>query len=185
MDTRIVGCLGAVFWTLPMVTLFGCIQASDPPLGEDGGAAIDADLLGVWGDKKGHSDKWFLIQMKPGSETMLQAVWPEDDTYIDLSAFKIGGYGYASATYSDMPERTYIFPYEFHGKDDVSIYILDREVIYDAIGNRELAGTTWWLSGHQSQITETPARLRAYLESHGVHCFHRQPIARLKRIKSG
>ena len=156
----------------------GCVP-SEHPLIDDEESVVDERLLGEWRYDDDDPRPPLLIQRKPGSETVVEAV--EDDERVEILLTKIRDDRYLCVRYADEAISNMILRYEIQG-DTLRFYRLDEGAIHDAINNQDLSGKAWRGFGKRARITATSAEIRAYLENNGKGCFKRDASPVLTRI---
>lgn len=150
-----------------LLPLSGCVP-SEQPVTSEKESITDCELLGTWRYEDEDPRDPFVIRKKPGSETVLEAVYEEER--VDLLLTNIGDERYLCVRYFDDPAQYVILRYKLQG-GMLRLYELDAGTIHDAISDKELNGKAWWLLGKRAMISATPPEIRAYLEKHGKNCF--------------
>ncbi len=167
-----------------MATTIGCV-GSENALVDEKASVIDERLIGKWRfeDDEGYS---FVVQKKPGSETVLETI-DEKGEHHDWLLSRIGNERFLCVRFPtpDKEKMYIILRYEFRGDNEVQFHELDLATIYDAVAKGELNGRPWRLFGKPItvELTSTSAEIRAYLERHGEACFERHKSLVVARIE--
>jgi hypothetical protein len=175
-------------WLLAGLAItLGCVD-SEQALVDEKTSVIDAALIGEWRlvDDDPEPSARLVIQRKPGSDTVLEAVDGESEP-ADLLLAKIGEGHYLCIELTeedpDKPKTYGVFRYEFRGDNELGFYALDEAAIYDAITKGKLVGKTGWLFGKSARISDDPVAIREYLQNQGKKCFERDALAVMRRVK--
>jgi hypothetical protein len=156
-----------------LVVAASCVETKHP-LSDKKNSKIDARLIGNW--KEPDDGSIWKVTKDPKVPNTLVVVIPDAHGPIRTSALvtTIKSKGYLSCLDSDGSdekdkEATYnIFQYVFIDKDTVEIRGMEAEVIAKAIARKEITGQ---IVKKEPIITDTPAGIARYLESHADECF--------------
>lgn len=148
-------------------------------------AIIDVNLIGEWRfrDKAGIS-RSFILQKSPGSEGVFEAVDDRGDREEWLLS-ENGNGRYLCMKACGNPISYLIFRYELLANDEARMYAVDRNIIFNAIIDQTLIGKVSEFFGKSALISESPTKVRAYLEKHGTECFEKDAsftITRANRV---
>jgi hypothetical protein len=164
---------------LLIVASTGCVP-SEKPLSDEKTSTVDEDLIGEWFQVDDETNP-LVIQQKDGSPTVLEVVDPAGEDSLPVFCTRIGDQHYLSTVFQVGAKEEYlIIRYEFRDHDTMEWRDLNKTLVTAAIRAEEIKGEI----GLYTNITDTPERIRAYLEKHGNDCFDRAPLMALKRKKN-